>query len=69
MSVLFTAIFTAASIVWDREFGLLREMLVAPVSRSAIVIGKCLGGATVSTFQGIVILCPPPRRAFPTTRF
>src|SRR6201996_2630760 len=57
MSVLFTAIFSAASIVWDREFGFLREMMVAPVSRSAIVIGKCLGGATVSTFQGIVILC------------
>ena len=57
MSVMFTAMFSAASIVWDREFGFLREMLVAPVSRSAIVIGKCLGGATVSTFQGIVILC------------
>src|ERR1700751_526997 len=56
MSVLFTGIFSAASIVWDREFGFLREMLVAPVSRSAIVIGKCLGGATVATFQGIVIL-------------
>jgi ABC-2 type transport system permease protein len=42
--------------VRDREFGFLREMLVAPVSRSAIVIGKCLGGATVSTFQEIVIL-------------
>ena len=56
MSVLFTAIFSAASIVWDREFGFLREMLVAPVSRSAIVIGKCLGGATVATFQGIIIL-------------
>jgi ABC-2 type transport system permease protein len=56
MSVLFTAIFSAASIVWDREFGFLREMLVAPVSRSAIVIGKCLGGATVATLQGIVIL-------------
>jgi ABC-2 type transport system permease protein len=56
MSVLFTAIFSAASIVWDREFGFLREMLVAPVSRSAIVIGKCLGGATVATFQGLVIL-------------
>ena len=44
MSVLFTAIFSAASIVWDREFGFLREILVAPVSRAAIVIGKCLGG-------------------------
>ncbi|HEY2575708.1 MAG TPA: ABC transporter permease [Streptosporangiaceae bacterium] len=56
MSVLFTAIFSAASIVWDREFGFLREMLVAPVSRAALVIGKCLGGATVATIQGVVIL-------------
>jgi ABC-2 type transport system permease protein len=56
MSVMFTAIFSAASIVWDREFGFLREMLVAPVSRASIVIGKCLGGATIATFQGIVML-------------
>jgi ABC-2 type transport system permease protein len=56
MSVLFTAIFSAASIVWDREFGFLREMLVAPVSRAAIVTGKCLGGATIATFQGIMML-------------
>ena len=56
MSVMFTAIFSAASIVWDREFGFLREMLVAPVSRSAIVIGKILGGATIATFQGIIML-------------
>jgi ABC-2 type transport system permease protein len=56
MSVMFTAIFSAASIVWDREFGFLREMLVAPVSRSAIVVGKCLGGATIATFQGIIML-------------
>lgn len=56
MSVLFTALFSAGSIVWDREFGFLREMLVAPVSRAALVLGKCLGGATVATFQGLVIL-------------
>jgi ABC-2 type transport system permease protein len=56
MSVLFTAIFSAASIVWDREFGFLREMLVAPVRRWAIVVGKCLGGATVATIQGIIFL-------------
>ncbi len=56
MAVLFTAIFSAASIVWDREFGFLREMLVAPVSRASIVIGKCLGGATIATFQGIIVL-------------
>jgi energy-coupling factor transporter ATP-binding protein EcfA2 len=52
MSVLFTAIFSAASIVWDREFGFLREMLVAPVSRAAIVTGKCLGGATIAPCKG-----------------
>ncbi|HET9052142.1 MAG TPA: ABC transporter permease [Candidatus Dormibacteraeota bacterium] len=56
LSVLFTAMFSAASIVWDREFGFLREMLVAPISRSAIVLGKCLGGATVATFQGVVLI-------------
>jgi ABC-2 type transport system permease protein len=56
ISVMFTAMFSAASIVWDREFGFLREMLVAPVRRSSIVIGKCLGGATVASFQGVIIL-------------
>ena len=57
MAVMFMSFFSAGSIVWDREFGFLREMLVAPVRRSSIVIGKCLGGATVAGFQGIVILC------------
>ena len=56
LSVMFTATFSAASIVWDREFGFLREMLVAPVSRSAIVLGKCLGGATVATIQGMLLV-------------
>jgi ABC-2 type transport system permease protein len=56
MTVMFTAMFSAASIVWDREFGFLREMMVAPVRRSSIVIGKCLGGATVATFQGVIVL-------------
>lgn len=56
MTVIMTGMFSAASIVWDREFGFLREMLVAPVSRGAIVIGKCLGGAIVATGQGVVIL-------------
>ena len=46
MSVLFTAAFAGISMVWDREFGFLREMLVAPVSTTAILVGKCLGGAT-----------------------
>lgn len=56
MSVLFTAMFSAASIVWDREFGFLREMLVAPVSRASLVLGKCLGGATVATSQGVLVI-------------
>ena len=58
MAVLFTAMFSAASIVWDREFGFLREMMVAPVRRSSIVIGKCLGGATVAGFQGVIVIAP-----------
>jgi ABC-2 type transport system permease protein len=56
MSVLFTSMFSAGSIVWDREFGFLREILVAPVSRASIVVGKCLGGATIATFQGLIFL-------------
>jgi ABC-2 type transport system permease protein len=56
MAVLFTAIFRAASLVWDRELGFLREMLVAPVSRSSIIVGKCLGGATIAASQGVLVL-------------
>jgi ABC-2 type transport system permease protein len=55
-SVLFTASFSGISMVWDREFGFLREMLVAPVSTTAILTGKCLGGATVATLQSLVLL-------------
>jgi len=56
MTVLFTALFSAISIVWDREFGFLREMLVAPVRRGAIVVGKCAGGTTTAAIQGAVML-------------
>jgi ABC-2 type transport system permease protein len=56
MAVMFTAIFSAASLVWDREFGFLREMMVAPVRRSSLVFGKCLGGATVASFQGLILV-------------
>jgi ABC-2 type transport system permease protein len=56
LSVMFTAMLSAASIVWDREFGFLREMMVAPVRRSSIVIGKCLGGATVASLQGLILI-------------
>src|SRR5947209_2329993 len=60
ISVMFTAMFAAASLVWDREFGFLREMMVAPVSRASIVIGKCLGGATVACSQGVIMILLGP---------
>jgi ABC-2 type transport system permease protein len=56
ISVLFSAAFAGVSLVWDREFGFLREMLVAPVSTFAIIVGKCLGGATAATAQSLVVL-------------
>jgi ABC-2 type transport system permease protein len=56
IAVMFTAMFSAASIVWDREFGFLRVMMVAPIRRSSIVIGKCLGGASVACIQGIIVI-------------
>ncbi len=60
MAVMFTAMFSAASLVWDREFGFLREMMVAPVRRGSLVLGKCFGGATVAGFQGVIVLCLAP---------
>jgi ABC-2 type transport system permease protein len=65
ISVMFIAMFSAASIVWDREFGFLREMMVAPIRRSSIVIGKCLGGATVASLQGVILICLAPTVGVP----
>jgi ABC-2 type transport system permease protein len=56
IAVLFTAMFSAASFVWDRELGFLRELTVAPVSRSSIILGKTLGGALIATSQGVIVL-------------
>jgi ABC-2 type transport system permease protein len=56
MTILFSAIFSAISIIWDKEFGYMKEMLVAPVSRTSIVIGKALSGTIVSTIQAGIIL-------------
>jgi ABC-2 type transport system permease protein len=56
MVLVFSAIFSAASLVWDRELGFLREMMVAPVRRSSIIMGKCLGGATIAASQGVIVL-------------
>src|SRR3954463_10192343 len=55
-SVLFPASFAGISLVWDREFGFLREMMVAPISRASIIWGKCFGGAIVATLQSLVLL-------------
>lgn len=60
LSILNTATFSAISIVWDREFGFMREMLVAPVRRAALVIGKTVGGATVAAGQGVLMLLLAP---------
>ncbi len=60
MTILFSSIFSTMSVVWDREFGFLREMLVAPVSRLTIVVGKLLSGTALSLFQGMMLLIVAP---------
>ncbi len=60
MAVLFTSISSAISVVWDREFGFLKEVLVAPAPRWAVATGKALGGSTTAVFQGIVLLILAP---------
>jgi ABC-2 type transport system permease protein len=55
MSVLFTSVFTGIEIIWDRQFGFLKETLVAPVSRIQIMIGRTLGGATTAAMQGVIV--------------
>ncbi len=56
MSILFTAIFSGIELIWDRQFGFLKETLVAPVPRLHIMIGRTLGGATVAMLQGLIVL-------------
>lgn len=56
MSILFTAMFAGIEVIWDRQFGFLKETLVAPVSRFDIVIGRTLGGGTVAVMQGLIVL-------------
>ncbi len=55
MNMLYGSFLSAVSIIWDREFGFLKEMLVAPISRSSIVLGKSASGATVACFQGSIV--------------
>jgi len=56
MTILFSAIFSSISIIWDKEFGLMKEILVAPVSRLSIVLGKALSGTIISVIQAAIIL-------------
>jgi ABC-2 type transport system permease protein len=56
MTVLFTSIFSGIELIWDRQFGFLKETLVAPVPRILIMIGRTLGGATVSLVQGFIVV-------------
>ena len=55
MTALFTSVFTGMEVIWDKQFGFLKETLVAPVSRFEIFVGKTLGGATVAVIQGILV--------------
>lgn len=56
MSLLFSSMFSGLSVLWDRQFGFLKEILVAPISRTSIVLGKTLGGATIAVIQSMLIL-------------
>ncbi len=56
MTILFSSIFSSISIVWDREFGFMKEMLVAPISRVSIVIGKAISGTFISVAQAVIIM-------------
>lgn len=60
MTVLMTSFMSGMSVVWDREFGFLKEVLVAPISRASVTIGKTLGAATIALLQGMVILILSP---------
>ncbi len=65
MTVLFTSMFSAISIIWDREFGFLKEMLVAPIPRSSLAIGKVFGGGTTALMQGFILLLFMPLAGIP----
>jgi ABC-2 type transport system permease protein len=56
MTVLFTAVFSGIALLWDRQFGFLKETLVAPVPRLQVMVGKTLGGATVAILQGVLVI-------------
>ena len=65
MTMLFTSIFSGIELIWDRQFGFLKETLVAPVPRILIMIGRTLGGATVAVIQGMIVVVDLPRGRVP----
>ena len=68
MTILFGSVFSGVSIIWDREFGFLREILVAPISRTAIGLGKLLGGATIACHRRSFCSCWRRLSAFSSRR-
>src|SRR2546430_15753692 len=60
MSILFTSIFSAVFIIWDREFGFMKEVLVASVPRWAVALGKTFGGATIAIVQSAILILMAP---------
>jgi len=56
MSIMFSSMFTGVSVLWDKQFGFLQEVLVAPISRLSIIVGRTIGGATTALIQGLIIL-------------
>jgi ABC-2 type transport system permease protein len=56
MAIIFSAMFSGIEVIWDRQFGFLKETMVAPSSRFSIAVGRTLGGATISVFQGVIVL-------------
>jgi len=56
MAILFSSMFTGISVLWDKQFGFLQEVLVAPISRFSIIVGRTLGGASIALIQGFIIL-------------
>jgi len=68
MTMLFSSMFAGISVLWDKEFGFLKEVMVAPVSRLSIVLGRIAGGSTVSVMQGILILALSTLLGFKITR-
>ncbi|HYL51656.1 MAG TPA: ABC transporter permease, partial [Acidimicrobiia bacterium] len=60
MSIITSSLFAAVAIIWDREFGFMHEMLVAPVSRTSLVLGKAVGGGSVAVMQGVVLIVIAP---------